>query len=91
MARFLFRKGGVELILYLQRVRKANYCEILRQDFVRSRGTFSDLMKEFEEKDIVVRELINSRPPRVEYSLTDKGKKIAKILDELNEVLLEAT
>jgi DNA-binding HxlR family transcriptional regulator len=41
-----------------------------------------------EEKGIVNREVIEGRPPRVEYGLTEKGRSIARILNDLNKQLL---
>jgi DNA-binding HxlR family transcriptional regulator len=41
-----------------------------------------------EEKGIVNRKVIEGRPPRVEYGLTEKGRSIAKTLNDLNNSLL---
>jgi DNA-binding HxlR family transcriptional regulator len=79
----LFRKGVVEVIFYLDKVEKAGYYEIYKQNFVVSRQTFANLLKELEKKEIVNRKVIEGRPPRVEYSLTNKGKRIADILNRL--------
>jgi DNA-binding HxlR family transcriptional regulator len=86
-SRFLFKKGVTEVILYLDKVGKAGYYEIYKQDFVVSRQTFANLLKELEEKGIVNRKVIEGSPPRVEYSLTEKGRAIARILSELNNLL----
>jgi DNA-binding HxlR family transcriptional regulator len=45
------------------------------------------LLKELEDMGLVSRKVIDGRPPRVEYSLTEKGKELARILDELDEIL----
>jgi len=86
-SRFLFRKGVIEVILYLDKLGKAGYYEIYQQNFVVSRQTFANLLKELENKGIVNRKVIEGRPPRVEYSLTEKGKEIARILNELDKAL----
>jgi DNA-binding HxlR family transcriptional regulator len=86
-SRFLFRKGVIEVIFYLDRVEKAGYYELYKKNFVVSRQTFADLLKELENRGIVSRKVIDGRPPRVEYSLTEKGKKTARILNELNNLL----
>lgn len=86
-SRFLFRKGAIEVFLYLNKVGKAGYYETYKQGFVVSRQTFADLLKLLERKGVVSRQVIENRPPRVEYSLTEKGREIAEILDRLNKVL----
>ena len=86
-SRFLFKKGAIDIILYLNKVGKAGYYETYKQNFVVSRATFANLLKLLEKKGIVNREVIENRPPRVEYSLTEKGKIVAGILNELEKVL----
>jgi DNA-binding HxlR family transcriptional regulator len=83
----LFKKGVIEVIFYLDKVGKTGYYEIYKQNFVVSRQTFANLLKELENMGLVSRKVIDGRPPRVEYSLTEKGKEIAKILDELDKIL----
>jgi DNA-binding HxlR family transcriptional regulator len=85
-SRFLFRKGVIEVIFYLDKVGKAGYYELYKKNFVVSRQTFADLLKELEKKGIVNRKVVEGRPPRVEYRLTGKGKEIARILKELNKI-----
>ena len=86
-SRFLFKKGAIDIILYLNKVGRARYYETYKQNFVVSRQTFSNLLKLLEKKGIVSREVIENRPPRVEYGLTEKGKIVAGILNELEKVL----
>lgn len=71
----------MEVIFYLDKIGRAGYYEIYKQNFVVSRQTFANLLKELEDKGIVNRKVIEGRPPRVQYSLTEKGKEIAKILN----------
>ena len=85
--RFLFKKGMIEVLSYLSRVERANYYKIQKQGFVGSRQTFANLLKELEKRDMVHRKVIESRPPRVEYSLTSKGKEIAQILEVLKNTV----
>ena len=85
--RFLFKKGMIETILYFNNVGKAGYYETYKQGFVVSRQTFANLLKTLEKKGLVNREVIQNRPPRTNYSLTQKGKKLAKILTEIDNLL----
>jgi DNA-binding HxlR family transcriptional regulator len=85
--RFLFRKGIIETILYIDKNGKAGYFELYKQGFVVSRQAFSNLLKILEKNDIASRKVIEHRPPRVEYSLTSKGKEIAASLKHINEIV----
>lgn len=40
-------------------------------------------LRELEEDGVIVREIYNQVPPKVEYSLTEYGKSLGHILDEL--------
>jgi DNA-binding HxlR family transcriptional regulator len=83
----LFGKGVIETILYIDKTGKAGYYEIYKQGFVVSRQAFSNLLKLLEERGIAERTLIENRPPRVEYSLTNKGKEIAATLKHIEEII----
>jgi len=87
--RFLFRKGVVDVILYLNRVESAGYYSLYKQNFVVSRQTFANILKELEGLNLIKRSVIEGRPPRVKYGLTEKGKEIAALLEKLNEILQE--
>jgi len=87
--RFLFRKGVVDIILYLNRVESEGYYSLYKQNFVVSRQTFANILKELEGLNVIKRSIIESRPPRVKYGLTEKGKKIAALLEKLDEILRE--
>jgi DNA-binding HxlR family transcriptional regulator len=76
----------MEVVFFLDKVGKAGYYEIYKQDFVVSRQTFANLLKELENKGIVNRKVVESRPPKVEYSLTGKGKEIGRALKELDKI-----
>ena len=65
----------------------AGYYKIYKQKFVAGKQTFVNILKKLEKEGIVNRKVIEVRPPRVEYSLTDKGKEVAKILYELDKLL----
>jgi DNA-binding HxlR family transcriptional regulator len=78
--RFLFSKGVIEALLYIDKKGRAGYYELYKQNFVVSRQTFSNILKTLEEKGIISRKVVDGRPPRVEYSLTKKGKEVVEAL-----------
>lgn len=85
--RFLFGKGVIETLFYISKVRKAGYYELYKQNFVVSRQTFAILLRKLENEGIVNRKVIENRPPRVEYSLTEKGKDVVEMLRTLYQVI----
>ena len=67
-------------MFYIDKMGKAGYYELYKQNFVVSRQTFSNMLKILEEKGIISRKVVEGRPPRVEYSLTKKGKDVVEAL-----------
>lgn len=60
-------------------------------DLRRDLGTVSpkvltERLRELEDKSVVVRRVIPTRPPTVEYALTTAGKELQPVLDAMVEV-----
>jgi len=47
--------------------------------------TLSQNLKELEADDLITRKVYPQIPPKVEYSLTDRGHSLVKVLDQLCE------
>lgn len=47
--------------------------------------TLSERLKELEEQGVVNRQAFPEVPPRVEYSLTEKGEALKPLLDSVGE------
>lgn len=45
--------------------------------------TLSQHLKELEADNLIIRTVYNQIPPKVEYTLTDKGHSLVKVLDQL--------
>lgn len=43
----------------------------------------TERFKELEEKGIVIRKVYPEMPVRIEYELTEKGKELQKVMDEI--------
>ena len=54
-----------------------------------STKTLGARLKKLERGGIVARKSFGESPPRVEYSLTEKGKALLRVLDAVREVALE--
>ncbi|MDR0228352.1 MAG: helix-turn-helix transcriptional regulator [Flavobacteriaceae bacterium] len=59
---------------------------ILKKDLDNiAQGTLTTVLRELENDGILMREVFAEIPPRVEYSLTDKGIRLLPILEELKK------
>jgi DNA-binding HxlR family transcriptional regulator len=45
--------------------------------------TLSARLEELAEAGVLERRVVDSRPPRTEYTLTDKGRRLSALLDSL--------
>ena len=48
--------------------------------------TLSARLEELAEAEILERRVVDSRPPRTEYTLTEKGRRLSALLDALATV-----
>ncbi|MBI3233285.1 MAG: helix-turn-helix transcriptional regulator [Bacteroidetes bacterium] len=48
-----------------------------------SRKVLTEQLKELERDGLIIREQFKEIPPRVEYSLTDLGKSLSPLFDEM--------
>lgn len=72
------------VILYcLMEFSVVRYNEMKRYLKTVSHKTLSLSLKELEKDGLIIRKEYPQIPPKVEYSLSDKGKSLMKILDEL--------
>ncbi len=46
--------------------------------------TLTERLRALEKKEIVIRKIYPVIPPKVEYSITEKGKDLKGVFDELN-------
>jgi DNA-binding HxlR family transcriptional regulator len=50
-----------------------------------SAKTLSSLLRSYEDHGLVLRRIVSDRPLGVEYSITQKGKELAGILEEVRD------
>ncbi|MCB7318809.1 winged helix-turn-helix transcriptional regulator [Lacrimispora sp. 210928-DFI.3.58] len=72
------------VILYcLMEYQPVRFNELQRYLKKISDKTLSQNLKELENDDLIHREVYPQIPPRVEYSLTERGASLMKVLDQL--------
>ena len=72
-------------ILWQMNEGKKRPSEFLRGIENVDRRVLNQQLKEMEADGLIVRKSFNELPPRVEYTLTELGNKLVKVLWELNE------
>jgi DNA-binding HxlR family transcriptional regulator len=72
------------IILYcLMEYKAVRFNELQRYLKKISDKTLSQNLKELERDLLISRKVYDQIPPKVEYSLTDRGKSLMKVLDQL--------
>jgi len=73
------------IIVLVIKERTLRFGEIAARISVISRKVLTDQLREMEEDNLVIRREFKELPPRVEYSLTEKGLALLPILNLLEE------
>jgi DNA-binding HxlR family transcriptional regulator len=71
------------IVIWALRDRTARFGQIAASIGLISRKVLTDTLRELEADGILLREEHRELPPRVEYSLTEKGKALIPIMLEL--------
>ena len=78
-------KWKLAIIWALYKNEIVRYNELRRQVNGITNMMLTQSLKELEKQDIVIRKQYLEIPPRVEYSLSESGKKLLPILKELEK------
>lgn len=85
--RTLFKKGAINVILFLHQRGEARYSEIKKQGYVIGDRSLSRLLKELEKQKLLERRVISTYPVATIYTLTNEGRLLAKHLNEIKNLL----
>lgn len=77
LIRSIFGKWSADILLSLHHTPSAGFEDLRRTLGGISARVLSIKLKELEEIGLVTREIIDARPPRVRYSLTERGWTVA--------------
>ncbi|MGQ2982866.1 winged helix-turn-helix transcriptional regulator [Flavobacterium sp.] len=73
------------IIIYALRERKARFGQICAVVAAISKKVLTTTLRELEADGVLLREEFKELPPRVEYSLTEKGQALIPIILQLAE------
>jgi DNA-binding HxlR family transcriptional regulator len=77
------------VILYCIRTETRRFGEISARIPAISRKVLTEQLKELERDGLVYREQFNEIPPRVEYTITERGRSLSAVLNEMEKWGLE--
>jgi len=73
------------IVIWNLREEKKRFSELKRILVTINDKMLSQVLRELEEQGVVNRKVYEIVPPKVEYSLTDEGKKLLPIMQAMNE------
>lgn len=79
--KYAFRTLEVSYFLWFLKTKERRYSEIKAFLWDISQGSLTKQLRELESDGLIKREVFPEVPPRVEYSLTTKGREFIPILD----------
>jgi len=79
VAKTVFGKWSVDILTLIYAHKALGYQEILRAMPGMSGRVLSDKLARLQELGLVHREVLDTKPPRVQYSFTEKGLRVAKL------------
>lgn len=71
------------IIIYVLQKRKVRFGQLDAYIPLITRKVLTEQLKELEDDGILIREAFGEIPPRVEYSLTEKGLELLPILNSI--------
>lgn len=74
----VMKKWTIQISLILLRRGRARFTDLMKELHPISPKALADRLKEMEKLRLIERRAFPEIPPRVEYSLTDKGSELAK-------------
>ena len=81
--KILSGKYKMIILYWLEEFEIMRYSEIKRTLGNITHKMLSDTLKEMEADDLIIRKEYPQVPPKVEYSLSDKGKSLIPIIDAM--------
>jgi DNA-binding HxlR family transcriptional regulator len=73
------------IVIWNLREEKKRFSELKRILVTINDKMLSQVLRELEEQGVVSRKVYEVVPPKVEYSLTDEGKKLLPIMQSMND------
>ena len=84
----LLQSPCVQILLLVYSKGEVRHSELER--LIRSRGTLSSNLNDLLEEGLLKRKVVASKPIQSNYSLSEKGKEVTRVLTDLKNSLRQA-
>ena len=81
----VLEKPCVRILSFLYEKGEVRYTKLA--EMIPSRGTLSLNLRQLEQEGLVQRNIVTTKPIHALYSLTEKGKNVARHLEEVRKAL----
>ena len=81
----LLESPSVKILVYLQEKGLMRHSELER--LISSRGTLASNLNDLVDEGLVVRKVLPTKPIQSNYSLTEKGRSVAKLITDIVKVI----
>ena len=78
----LLESPSVKILVYLHQKGQARHSELER--LIHSRGTLATNLNDLMEEGLIARKVLPTKPIQSNYSLTEKGRSVGKLISEIN-------
>jgi len=90
LLRKMSKKGFIETLEFVCKQRSVHYAEILDHDLnngiVKSRATITLIVRNLCKMNVIKRTVMDTRPVRTVYQPTEKGLKLLRLLQEMQQL-----
>jgi DNA-binding HxlR family transcriptional regulator len=80
----LLDSPSIRIVAYLQEKGQARHSEL--EKLITSRGTLASNLNDLMEEGLVARKVLPTKPIQSNYSLTEKGRSVGKLLSEIHRL-----
>jgi DNA-binding HxlR family transcriptional regulator len=80
----LLNQPSIKILLHLHVKGQTRHSEL--EKVIRSRGTLAANLNDLIDEGLVARKVLPTKPIQSNYSLTDKGRSVAKTLMDLQKL-----
>ena len=81
----LLESPSVKILVYLQEKGQTRHSELER--LIGSRGTLASNLNDLVDEGLVARKVLPTKPIQSNYSLTEKGQSVARLLADINNLI----